>query len=71
MIHIWYHAEGVEPTWQLPEIEQITSHHWTYRGRTEHHVNAHIEVTSRVCACMEVRKLLCFNAKALQRHIES
>ena len=45
MIHLWYHAEGIEPNWQVPEIEKITSGDWTYRGRTEHHVNAHIEVT--------------------------
>lgn len=43
-IHVWHHAEGVEPTWTLPEIEQITRGEWSYRGRTEHHVCVHIEV---------------------------
>lgn len=42
-IHIWYDAEGREPFWEPPEIEQITRGEWTYRGRTEHTVNAHIE----------------------------
>ena len=44
-IYIWYHAENAEPYWTLPEIEQITSGQWTYGGRTEHYINAHIEVS--------------------------
>ena len=43
-VYIWYHAEGIEPTWTPPEVEEITRGEWAYRGRTEHHVNAHIEV---------------------------
>ena len=43
-VYIWYHAEGIEPTWTPPEIEEITRREWGYRGRTEHIVNAHIEV---------------------------
>ena len=43
-IYLWHHAEGVEPTWKVPELEQITKKQWAYRGRTEHHINAHIEV---------------------------
>ncbi|XP_052821551.1 cholesterol 7-desaturase nvd [Octopus bimaculoides] len=42
-IYLWYHAEGLEPTWLIPEIEDIVKGNWTYKGRTEHHVNAHIE----------------------------
>lgn len=42
-IYLWYHAEGAEPTWRLPEIEEVTSGKWVYRGRTEHIINAHIE----------------------------
>ncbi|XP_060600575.1 cholesterol 7-desaturase nvd-like [Ruditapes philippinarum] len=42
-INIWYHAEGMEPYWQIPEIEDISSGKLQYNGRTEHHVNAHIE----------------------------
>ncbi len=45
-IYVWYHAEGIEPTWKPPEIEEITKGEWSYRGRTEHYVNAHIEVSS-------------------------
>ena len=46
-IYLWYHAEGKDPTWQLPEIEDIAKGNWVYRGRTEHIINAHIEVGSR------------------------
>ncbi|XP_045204735.1 cholesterol 7-desaturase nvd-like isoform X2 [Mercenaria mercenaria] len=42
-INVWYHAEGSEPYWTLPEIEEITNGTFRYKGRTEHHVNAHIE----------------------------
>lgn len=42
-IYLWYHAEGLDPTWQLPEIEEITKGSWVFRGRTEHIINAHIE----------------------------
>ena len=43
-IYLWYHAEKVEPYWMPPEIDEITDGSWTYRGRTEHIINAHIEV---------------------------
>jgi len=43
MIFIWFHAEGGQPTWEPPEIEEITSGEWVFRGRSEHYVNAHIE----------------------------
>ncbi|PVD22374.1 hypothetical protein C0Q70_18184 [Pomacea canaliculata] len=42
-IYLWHHAEGIEPSWLLPEIEGIQNGEWVYRGRTEHYVNAHIE----------------------------
>ncbi|XP_045204742.2 cholesterol 7-desaturase nvd-like [Mercenaria mercenaria] len=42
-VHIWYHAEGIEPTWKLPELEEISNGRWQYKGRTEHYINAHIE----------------------------
>lgn len=42
-IFIWHHAEGIEPNWKIPEIEEITSGLFKYSGRTEHHINAHIE----------------------------
>lgn len=50
-VYIWYHAEGIEPTWTPPEVEEITRKQWRYRGRTEHHVNAHIEVRTPA-SCM-------------------
>nr|XP_033816463.1 cholesterol 7-desaturase-like isoform X1 [Geotrypetes seraphini] len=43
MICIWYHSDGLAPTWSIPEQEEITSKEWVYRGRTEHYVGAHIE----------------------------
>ncbi|XP_078326033.1 cholesterol 7-desaturase nvd-like [Crassostrea virginica] len=42
-IYFWYHAEGIEPTWTVPRIEEIESGSWVYRGRTEHYINSHIE----------------------------
>ncbi|CAH1787514.1 unnamed protein product [Owenia fusiformis] len=42
-VHMWYHAEDLDPQWMIPEIETIASGQFVYRGRTEHHVNAHIE----------------------------
>lgn len=44
-IFMWHHAEGIEPNWEPPEIEEISRGEWTYRGRSEHFVNAHIEVS--------------------------
>ncbi|KAG2455227.1 DAF36 desaturase, partial [Polypterus senegalus] len=43
MIYMWFHCDGVDPLWTIPELEEITLKEWTYRGRTEHFVNAHIE----------------------------
>lgn len=43
-IYIWYHAEEIEPTWMPDEIKEIENGIWTYRGYTEHTINAHIEV---------------------------
>lgn len=42
-VNIWYHAEGIEPSWRLPELQEITDGTWKYKGRTEHYINAHIE----------------------------
>ncbi|ELU08143.1 hypothetical protein CAPTEDRAFT_130540 [Capitella teleta] len=42
-VQIWYHAEGVEPHWTPPVIDEIANGDWTYRGRTEHVINCHIE----------------------------
>nr|XP_005295690.1 cholesterol 7-desaturase nvd-like [Chrysemys picta bellii] len=43
MILVWYHCDGVDPVWTVPEQEEITSKEWVYRGHTEHFVNAHIQ----------------------------
>lgn len=31
------------PDWSVPEVDEIASHKWRYRGRTEYKVNAHIQ----------------------------
>nr|XP_032628776.1 cholesterol 7-desaturase-like [Chelonoidis abingdonii] len=43
MILVWYHCDGIDPVWAVPEQEEITSKEWVYRGHTEHFVNAHIQ----------------------------
>jgi len=45
-VFLWYHAEGVDPVWEPPDIDEIASGQWKYCGRSEHHINAHIEVTT-------------------------
>jgi len=42
-IYLWYHAEGIEPTWVPDEIEEIKNGKWTYRGYSQHMINAHIQ----------------------------
>lgn len=49
LILVWFHCEGKEPEWTVPEQEEITSGQWVYRGRTEHFINAHIQVGADVC----------------------
>jgi len=46
-VFLWYHAEGIDPVWEPPEIDEVASGQWKYCGRSEHFVNAHIEVASR------------------------
>ncbi|XP_043914350.1 cholesterol 7-desaturase nvd-like isoform X2 [Protopterus annectens] len=43
LIYVWYHCDGIDPMWNVPEVEEITTKKWVYRGHTEHYVNAHIE----------------------------
>ncbi|KAK1155773.1 cholesterol 7-desaturase isoform X1 [Acipenser oxyrinchus oxyrinchus] len=43
MVLVWYHCDGMDPTWQIPEQEEITLKKWIYRGRTEHFINSHIQ----------------------------
>ena len=48
-ILVWFHCDGEDPHWTVPEQEEITNGEWVYRGRTEHFINAHIEVCTCVC----------------------
>ncbi|CAG0901216.1 unnamed protein product [Darwinula stevensoni] len=42
-IWIWFHSEGVEPTYRIPRLPEIHEQNWKYMGRTEHYVNVHIQ----------------------------
>lgn len=44
IIHLWYHAEGEEPSWYPPDVKDIQAGKMKYHGKTDHVVNAHIEV---------------------------
>ncbi|XP_025066233.1 cholesterol 7-desaturase-like [Alligator sinensis] len=43
MLFVWYHCDGVDPMWDVPEQKEITSKEWVYHGQTEHFVNVHIQ----------------------------
>lgn len=45
-VYIWYHAEGIGPNWFPEDIEMVQNGAWHYSGRTVHHINCHIEVSS-------------------------
>uniref|UniRef100_A0A0N5AQU7 cholesterol 7-desaturase n=1 Tax=Syphacia muris TaxID=451379 RepID=A0A0N5AQU7_9BILA len=42
-VYVWYHCDGEEPQWEVPEVEEISNGKWTYKGRTEHEVRCHIQ----------------------------
>lgn len=42
-IFLWFHAEGCDPLWEPPDIEEVMKDVWKYCGRSEHIINAHIE----------------------------
>ena len=41
---MWYHAEGVGSEWVPQDIPEIQNGSWKYAGRSEHIINAHIQV---------------------------
>ncbi|KAM7369283.1 hypothetical protein PAMP_013563 [Pampus punctatissimus] len=41
-ILVWFHCDGEDPHWAVPEQQEMTKGEWVYRGRTEHFINAHI-----------------------------
>ena len=43
-IFVWHDAEGREPQWEVPVVPELADGSWTYRGRTQHDVLAHIQV---------------------------
>ncbi|KAM3722020.1 Cholesterol 7-desaturase [Dirofilaria immitis] len=42
-IYAWYHCDGKDPEWEIPDIDEISNGEWKYRGRTEHEINCHIQ----------------------------
>lgn len=42
-VFIWFHAEGLAPTWTPPLINEIITGQWTYGGRTQDTVNCHMQ----------------------------
>ncbi|GFR19047.1 cholesterol 7-desaturase, partial [Trichonephila clavata] len=42
-IFVWHHAEGEEPTWDMPPINPVCTGQWKFRGRTAHEVHCHIQ----------------------------
>ncbi len=64
-ILIWYHCDGEDPQWAVPEQQEITKGEWVYRGRTEHYVNAHIQVRCiYVCVWICLQHVLaCWDVK--------
>lgn len=44
LILLWFHCDGKDPEWTVPEHQEVTKGEWVYRGRTEHFINAHIQV---------------------------
>lgn len=58
-ILIWFHCDGEDPHWTVPEQQEITNGEWVYRGRTEHFVNAHIQVGAyNISMCVHVLKYI-------------
>nr|XP_006822277.1 PREDICTED: cholesterol desaturase daf-36-like [Saccoglossus kowalevskii] len=43
MILMWYDAEGRQPHWTPPIVDEVEDGSWTFRGFAQHHINAHIE----------------------------
>ncbi|BFZ20629.1 hypothetical protein BsWGS_23668 [Bradybaena similaris] len=42
-IFVWHHAEGLDPIWSIPVVEEVENNSWVYRGRSEIYFNAHVE----------------------------
>eukprot|EP01135_Chromosphaera_perkinsii_P006406 Nk52_evm8s490 gene=Nk52_evmTU8s490 len=40
---VWFDAEKRDPMWTPPKVEEIHNGLWSFRGRTTHTVNAHIQ----------------------------
>ncbi|KTG35577.1 hypothetical protein cypCar_00001787 [Cyprinus carpio] len=52
---VWFHCDGPEPTWRVPEQREITHGEWVYHSRTEHFINAHMEFRQNICNSARMR----------------
>ena len=43
-IYLWFHAEGAEPYWEVPDIEEISSGQLQCVGFTQAEMDGHTEV---------------------------
>ncbi|XP_027752760.1 LOW QUALITY PROTEIN: cholesterol 7-desaturase-like [Empidonax traillii] len=43
MLLVWYHCQGLDPTWAVPEQREITTGEWVFLGQTELLVDTHIQ----------------------------
>ena len=43
LVFLWHHADEEEPSWFPPLLESIENGSWVYQGRSEYHVNCHIQ----------------------------
>ncbi|XP_034949972.1 cholesterol 7-desaturase-like [Chelonus insularis] len=43
IIFVWYHAESMDPDWQVEPIPQIENEDWIYQGRNQFIVNCHVQ----------------------------
>lgn len=42
-VFVWHDAEGRDPHWTVPEVQEVAEGRWRYRGRTQHEVLAHVQ----------------------------
>lgn len=43
IIFVWYHAEGLEPSWYIKSHDYISNRKWRYQGRNEFRISCHIQ----------------------------
>ena len=46
-IFVWHDAENRPPEWKIPEVAEVLDGLWHFRGRTQHDVLAHVQVSKK------------------------